>query len=167
MSAEGEQHASSDPQEASNERERSWSVLGSMWILEHAQDLVSITVGVVLVALSAALLVSGVVDFVQQLSGHTVLDAANNLLDRVLLVLILVEIVHTVVLSLRAHTLVPQPFIVVGLVAVIRKILFIMGNSTTIPISELGVLVGMVAVFVAGLIAVNLYGNGLSGRGKA
>jgi hypothetical protein len=41
--------------------------------------------------------------------------------DRVLLVLILAEIVYTVVLSLRAHQLVAQPFFVVGLIAVIRK----------------------------------------------
>ncbi|HUY30665.1 MAG TPA: hypothetical protein VMV02_06695, partial [Acidimicrobiales bacterium] len=75
-----------------------------------------------------------------------------------------------VVLSLRAHTLVPQPFIVVGLVAVIRKILFILGNSTRIPTAELALLIAMVTVFVAGLIAVNLFSRALevdrSDRGR-
>jgi uncharacterized membrane protein (DUF373 family) len=83
--------------------------------------------------------------------------AAINLLDRVLLVLILVEIVHTVVLSLRAHRLVAQPFIVVGLVAVIRRILFLLSNEATISSAELGLLIAMVVAFIAGLIAVSQF----------
>ena len=77
------------------------------------------------------------------------------LLDRVLLVLILVEIVHTVVLSLRAHRLAAQPFIVVGLVAVIRRILFLLSNEHTIPTTELGLLLGMVVAFVVAYLAVS------------
>lgn len=143
------------------------STVWTMMLLEHAQDIVSVVVGAVLVLLAGVLLVSGVVDFAGQISSDSVLTAANTLLDRVLLVLILVEIVHTVVLSLRAHTLVPQPFIVVGLVAVIRKILFILGNSSKIATAQLALLIAMVAVFVAGLIAVNLFGSSLAGRGRS
>jgi uncharacterized membrane protein (DUF373 family) len=64
-----------------------------------------------------------------------------------------------VVLSLRAHRLVAQPFIVVGLIAVIRRILLALTPGTKVSVSdaELGLLIGMVAVFVAGLIAVNLF----------
>lgn len=47
-----------------------------------------------------------------------VLDEAAFLLDRILLVLILMEIVHPMALSLRAHRLIAQPVIVVWLVAV-------------------------------------------------
>jgi uncharacterized membrane protein (DUF373 family) len=127
----------------------------SMWALEHAQDVVSIVVGVALILVSAALLIAGFVDFFRDLSHYGTVHASTSLLDQVLLVLILVEIVHTVVLSLRAHTLVPQPFIVVGLVAVIRKILFILANQVTVGTSQLALLIAMVAVFVAGLIAIN------------
>ena len=74
-----------------------------------------------------------------------------------LLVLILVEIVHTVVLSLRAHRLAAQPFIVVGLVAVIRRILFLLSNEHTIPPTELGLLLGMVVAFVAAYLAVSYF----------
>jgi uncharacterized membrane protein (DUF373 family) len=55
-----------------------------------------------------------VVDFFSGMPKTSIETAGINLLDRVLLVLILVEIVHTVVLSLRAHHLVAQPFIIVG-----------------------------------------------------
>lgn len=150
-------HAETESAEPSS---RLWSARWAMWLLEHAQDLVSVLVGTVLVLVSAVLLIAGVVDFVSGTTGHeSVLSAANTLLDRVLLVLILVEIVHTVVLSLRAHTLVPQPFIVVGLVAVLRKILFILSSPNRIDTSEVALLIAMVAVFVASLIAINLFGG--------
>ena len=104
------------------------AVAASIWALEHAQDFVTVAVGVVLIVLAATLAVSGVVSFVEDVQSHTMATAAIDLLDRVLLVLILVEIVHTVVLSLRAHRLAAQPFIVVGLVAVIRRILFLLSK---------------------------------------
>jgi uncharacterized membrane protein (DUF373 family) len=124
-------------------------------VLEHAQDFVTIIVGLVLIALAAALLVSGIVEFFQDVTKYSISTAGINLLDRVLLVLILVEIVHTVVLSLRTHRLVAQPFIIVGLVAVIRKILFILSNASPIGTAQFSLLIGMIVVFIAGLIAVN------------
>jgi uncharacterized membrane protein (DUF373 family) len=130
-------------------------VAASIWALEHAQDFVTVAVGVVLIVLAATLAVSGVVNFVEDVQKHTIATAATNLLDRILLVLILVEIVHTVVLSLRAHRLAAQPFIVVGLVAVIRRILLLLSNENHIPTTELALLIGMVVAFVAAYLAVS------------
>lgn len=135
-----------------------------IWILEHAQDVVAITVGVVLIALAAVVLIAAIADFIDGAYGP-ITSAAPALLDRVLLVLILVEIVYTVVLSLRAHRLVAQPFIVVGLIAVIREILVVLtpGSTAKLSASELALLIGMVAVFVAGLIAVSFFEKGSDG----
>jgi uncharacterized membrane protein (DUF373 family) len=124
--------------------------------MEHAQDIFSAAVGVVLVLLAAAILVDGVVRFVGELERHSVVVAATDLVDKVLLVLILVEIVHTVVLSLRAHELVAEPFLVVGLVAVVRKILFVLSGDQYVGTGRLAVYLGLVAVFVASLVAVRL-----------
>ena len=130
----------------------------SIWALEHVQDVVTAAVGIVLIALACVLLIAGIVDSLDG-SWGTVSVAAPKLLDRVLLVLILVEIVYTVVLSLREHRLVAQPFIVVGLVAVIRRILFVLTPGSRIPAttSELALLIAMVAVFVAALITVSRF----------
>ena len=130
---------------------------GIIWMLEHAQDLVSVVVGVLLVALAAVVLVLGIVDFFHDVTSGPVQVAVANLLDRVLLVLILVEIMHTVVLSLRAHHLVTQPLLAVGLVAVIRKILFVLSSEAAVSTSELALLIAMIAVFVAALILVSRY----------
>src|ERR1700686_1826724 len=59
--------------------------------------------------------------------GIAVSDTEMGLrvLDELLLVLMLVEILHPLRISIRSHTLVPEPFLVVGLIASIRRILVI------------------------------------------
>jgi hypothetical protein len=55
-----------------------------------------------------------------------------RVLDQLLVVLMLVEILHTVRLSIRSHTLVTEPFLVVGLIASIRRILVITLEAATL-----------------------------------
>jgi uncharacterized membrane protein (DUF373 family) len=139
------------------EKERPTGIGGVIWTLEHAQDLVSVVVGVLLLALAGVMLVLGVVDFFRDVAHGPVEAAVINVLNRILLVLILVEIMHTVVLSLRAHHLVTQPLLAVGLVAVIRKILFVLSSEEPVSTAELALLIAMIAVFVAALIVVSRY----------
>ena len=142
----------------SEEEQRPRGVAGVIWMLEHAQDVISVIVGVLLVALAAVVLALGVVDFSRDIAGNGAVETAViNLLNRVLLVLILVEIMHTVVLSLRAHHLVAQPLLAVGLVAVIRKILFVLSSEESVSSTQLALLIAMIAVFVAALILVSRY----------
>jgi uncharacterized membrane protein (DUF373 family) len=152
--------AESSPADGSSRRQSVPAATRSIWVLEHVQDWVTVAVGVVLIALAVVLLVAGIVDFLDGSSGP-ISAGAPVLLDRVLLVLILVEIVYTVVLSLRAHRLVAQPFIVVGLIAVVRRILFVLTpGSTAISTAELALLIAMVAVFIAGLVVVSHFEKG-------
>jgi len=55
-----------------------------------------------------------------------------QVLDRLLVVLMLVEILHTVRVSIRSHILVTEPFLVVGLIASIRRILVITLEASTL-----------------------------------
>ncbi|HEY8716552.1 MAG TPA: phosphate-starvation-inducible PsiE family protein [Candidatus Acidoferrum sp.] len=55
-----------------------------------------------------------------------------RVLDQLLVVLMLVEILHTVRISIRSHTLVTEPFLVVGLIASIRRILVITLEAATL-----------------------------------
>ena len=74
------------------EKERPSGIAGVIWTLEHAQDLVSVVVGVLLLALAGVMLVLGVVDFFRDVADGPVETAVINVLNRILLVLILVEI---------------------------------------------------------------------------
>lgn len=55
-----------------------------------------------------------------------------RVLDQLLVVLMLVEILHTVRISIRSHYLVTEPFLVVGLIASIRRILVITLEAATL-----------------------------------
>lgn len=79
--------------------------------------LISITC-VVALAGSADALVRGLADWYST-------DMVFSIIDRLLVVLMLVEILHTVLVSVRSGTLVPEPFLIVGLIASIRRILVI------------------------------------------
>ena len=146
--------------EVAEKKKHPRGVAGTIWLLERTQDLVSVVVGVVLAVLAAVVLVLGVVDFFHDVAtGSPVETAVINLLNRVLLVLILVEIMHTVVLSLRAHHLVTRPLLAVGLVAVIRKILFVLSSEESVSTAEFALLIAMIAVFVGALIVVSRFGG--------
>jgi len=55
-----------------------------------------------------------------------------HVLDDLLVVLMLVEILHTVRISIHSHVLVTEPFLIVGLIASIRRILVITLEAATL-----------------------------------
>ena len=58
--------------------------------------------------------------------------AEQLLEDHLLVVLMLVEILHTVRISIHSHTLITEPFLIVGLIASIRRILVITLEASTL-----------------------------------
>src|SRR4030081_2843772 len=66
------------------------------------------------------------------LSHWTVAAQTLRVLNQLLIVLMLVEILHTVRISIRSHVLVTEPFLVVGLIASIRRILVITLEMATL-----------------------------------
>lgn len=62
----------------------------------------------------------------------TIAAQTLQVLDQLLVVLMLVEILHTVRISIRSHVLVTEPFLVVGLIASIRRILVITLEAATL-----------------------------------
>jgi uncharacterized membrane protein (DUF373 family) len=87
------------------------------------EDIVYLGLGLLLAGSSIALLVSGVIGFVQGLMARTLTGNIVPLLDRILLILLVVELLYTVQVSFREHGLIPEPFLLVGLIAAIRRVL--------------------------------------------
>lgn len=85
------------------------------------EDFVYISLGFLLAASAVTLLAKSVVDFWQGVVGGRV--GTIELLDRILLILLIVELLYTVQVSLHEHTLVPEPFLLVGLISAIRRVL--------------------------------------------
>ena len=109
---------------------------------------------------AAALLWSGAGEF-------TATEPVYRIIDRLLFVLMLVEILHTVHASIRTGTLLCEPFLIVGLIACIRRVLVITLETSQITqperwdvakmplfqsnMVELGVLALLIAVLVGSI----------------
>jgi uncharacterized membrane protein (DUF373 family) len=136
-----------------------------LWIARGftvVEDVVYISLGLLLTGTALALLVTGAVAF-----GRSVFEGAPahsfvNVLDQILLVLLVIELLYTVKVSFREHSLVPEPFLIVGLIAATRRILIITAELTSLlekgdeivfrhAMLELGLLTVMVVGFVGSL----------------
>ena len=89
------------------------------------EDVVYVGLGLLLAGCSLALLVSGLIIFGQNLMAGSLTTNIVSLLDRVLLILLVVELLYTVQVSFREHALMPEPFLLVGLIAGIRRVLLL------------------------------------------
>ena len=89
----------------------------------HAEDAIYVGLGLLLTAIALSLLITEMVYFGNYLFLRTLTDNVVFLLDRILLIIIFVEVLYTVQVSFRQHVLQPEPFLVVGLIAVTRRIL--------------------------------------------
>jgi uncharacterized membrane protein (DUF373 family) len=126
----------------------------------HVEDVLYVALGVLLAAGAVALLVDATLTFVSNLLAGTLAGHMVHLLDRVLLVLMFAEIIYTVQVSFREHVLVPEPFLVVGLIAAIRRILVITAEFSDIKggpvfnatMIELGLLTVLSLVLVVSLV---------------
>jgi uncharacterized membrane protein (DUF373 family) len=133
------------------------AVLFLVW----AERIVFFSIGVLLFLAALALLKqSAVVLFSMFTGSDSPTEYGSQFLDVVLLVLMIVELAYTVILSLRGAVLLAEPFLIVGLIAVIRRILVITvgearhGGSGTVVmqnVAELGILTGVVIVFVGAI----------------
>ncbi len=89
------------------------------------EDVVYLGLAVLLAGSAVGLLVAVAVDAARTMLAARLDGDIIGLLDRLLLVLLVVELLYTVQVSFREHTLVPEPFLLVGLIAVIRRVLVV------------------------------------------
>jgi hypothetical protein len=87
------------------------------------EDVAYIGLGLLLTGMVLTLLVTGFIRFGENVTAGHFSAGTIGLLDRVLLILLLVELLYTVQVSFREHALVPEPFLLVGLIASIRRVL--------------------------------------------
>jgi uncharacterized membrane protein (DUF373 family) len=128
----------------------------------RVEDIVYIGLGILLAASVMVLLVDGALAFGRQLISGTMTGRIIDLLDRVLLILMIVEILYTVQVSFREHTLAPEPFLIVGLIAATRRIIVLTAELAELAeaggivfrhaILELGLLTVMVLILVLALV---------------
>jgi uncharacterized membrane protein (DUF373 family) len=87
------------------------------------EDAVYIGLGLLLAGILVTLLIKSFARFSQSLVEGDLPKNIIGLLDHILLILLIVELLYTVQVSFREHALVPEPFLLVGLISAIRRVL--------------------------------------------
>ena len=137
---------------------------GREWVARaftRVEDIVYVGLGVLLAAGALALLATAGVAFARTLGEADLASRFVAILDQLLLVLMIIEILYTVQISFREHALMPEPFLVVGLIATIRRVLVITAELSNVAqrdpemfrhaLLELGLLTLMVLALVGAL----------------
>jgi uncharacterized membrane protein (DUF373 family) len=144
---------------------RGMASVAAEW-LHRAESVVLVLIGIVLVVIAVLLLGNSVASLATLVNPSTttstVRDLAIEILDSVLLVMMTMEIVYTVAISLESHQLVAEPFLIIGAIAAIRRMLVITAEGTKVGedlskflpvLLELGLL-ALIVVAMAGSIYV-------------
>ena len=137
--------------------------------LSSVEDIVYVGLGLLLTIAALTLLVIALKSMVAALWNRAMGGQIVNLLDQILLILLVIELLYTVQVSFRERGLIAEPFLVVALIAVIRRILVLTAEVPKLPeagdvvfrhaMLELGVLTVMVLVLVGSLIMLQKYGK--------
>lgn len=94
-------------------------------LLGIAEDIVYVLLAMILFGSAVYIVVATLV----HLDLRSVPKVINQVLDRFLVVLMLAELLHTLLLFLKTHRFRHQPFLVVGIIAAIRRILVITAQA--------------------------------------
>lgn len=155
-----DEHTSAAEPESAREHPMVKAVAGYLALSERV---VLILIAIVLVILAVLLLISTVAAMVQSVMNGSTRDVAIEILDSVLLVMMTMEIVYTVTLSLESHKLSAEPFLIIGVIAAIRRMLVITAESTKIEnntdlfrstLLELGLLAVIVIAIAAAMFMI-------------
>lgn len=135
---------------------------GAIRTLTWTERVILFAIGVLLFIGALALLVHAATHLGPIFAADDVIGETTAFLDLILLTLMLVELAYTVMLSLRGAMLAAEPFLIVGLIAVIRRILVITvghvkqannsGAASTQSLIELSVLSGVILAFVISIV---------------
>ena len=99
--------------------------------LERAEHYIYLAAGYILVFAAAGLLVAALIEMAGSIMEGKYTTAMVHLLDRVLLALMLAEIIYTVGRISRTQMLETEPFLIVGIIAAIRRILILTAEGSS------------------------------------
>jgi uncharacterized membrane protein (DUF373 family) len=137
----------------------------------QVEDVLYVGIGVVLAAGAVGLLLDAAVTFARSIAAGSIGGGIVGMLDQLLLILMMIEILYTVQVSFREHVLVPEPFVLVAMIAAVRRILVLtaefgdlMDRGETVfryAMIELGLLTVMTGVMVACLVGLRKRDKGV------
>jgi uncharacterized membrane protein (DUF373 family) len=99
--------------------------------VEIIEDVIYAVIAIFLIG-SGLLLLGAGIDISKNFDVNNIHPLVVRVLDETLLVFMVVELLHTVRITLRDHTLAAGPFLIVGLIAGVRRILILTASSDSL-----------------------------------
>ena len=132
-----------------------------VWLIEKTDDWINVSVAIALLFIAIALLAATVYKAIVEKSSD-IFVMTHFVVDHLLLVLIILEILWTIITYLESHKVPLEPFLYVGIITSIRKLLVIGANvdfsnlnkNLSMIASEVGLNTGVIIVLVFGLYLV-------------
>ena len=113
-----------DDKPSEGARQKPWTSHAAK-VLGTSESVVLVLIAVALVFVAVLLLYSSLYDLNEAVHHGEIENKAIQILNTVLLVMMTMEIVYTVAISLESHTLNAEPFLIIGMIAGIRRMLVI------------------------------------------
>lgn len=155
------------PRRPGIEERTALAIRNSLWALE---DLLYLIVGLLLIAAAVLVVIGTVSSLISSINSHeNAVDIGVVVLDRVLLTLIVAELLHTLRFVVLRDRILVEPFLFVGLIAVVRRILIVTaelerqapaGRALTNYLLELGLLGVLTLALAVAIFLVRRSGTG-------
>ncbi len=127
----------------------------SLQYLEKSESYIYFGAGALLSIAAFIMLGRSFISLFMSLPIYPMRDIALQLLDDLLLVLMLVELIHTIIVSLKTHVIKMVPFLAVGLIAAIRRILIITVEAS--HLSEISEVVFQRTMIEIGVLSIGVF----------
>jgi len=131
--------------------------------IEYIENTIYVVIIIFLIVSSGLLIYDEVLTITHFHSEVNSIQLIIEIIAKTLLLLMIIEIMYTVRISIKEHVLCSEPFLIIGLIASIRRILIISVETAykhelfTNHMIEIGVLVGLIFVFVVAIVLLRKY----------
>jgi uncharacterized membrane protein (DUF373 family) len=131
--------------------------------LSFVEDVIYVIVALLLTASAILLIYNEFISFPEFFKAENQVQTIIEIISKTLLLVMVLEILYTVRITIKEHVLCSEPFLIVGLIAAIRRILIISVETAyfqekiNMYMLEIGVLSGMILVFVVSIVLLKKY----------
>jgi uncharacterized membrane protein (DUF373 family) len=128
-------------------------------VIKAAEGAIYVIVAVLLVVAAAFVTVGAISDVIEGSKSRPVADTGVFVLERVLLIFIIAELLYTVRLLDFGGRILVEPFLLIGVIAVVRRILVITAEAEGrrgADITDFAIEVGVLGALVL-VLAVSIY----------
>lgn len=126
--------------------------------LGFVEDVIYVIVALLLTASAILLIYNEFISFPAFFKAENQVQTIIEIISKTLLLVMVLEILYTVRITIKEHVLCSEPFLIVGLIAAIRRILIISVETAyfqekiSLYMLEISVLSGMILVFVVSIV---------------